>query len=121
MDWVSAAANLIGAPSSHHQTEEAGPTGDYTENDNKAAATPSEAHPEMDTRRLVPKRGRADQPQAGTSGESSERTDKAIKIKVRRQDREQEDLIWRIHQETTEEEADEEPAKTLELRPKKRD
>ena len=46
-------ANLIGAPRPHHQTEEAGPTGDYTENDNKAAATPSEAHPEMDTRRLV--------------------------------------------------------------------
>ena len=46
---------------------------------------------------------------------------KLIKIKLCRQDREQEDLVRRIHQETTEEEAEEEPTKTLEHRPKKRD
>ena len=55
MNWVSPVANLIGAPSTRHQTKEEGPTGDYTENDNKVATTPSEAHPGMDARRTHPK------------------------------------------------------------------
>ena len=46
---------------------------------------------------------------------------KTINIKLRRQDWEQEDLIRRIHQETTEEEAEEEPNETLQRRPRKRD
>ena len=40
---------------------------------------------------------------------------------LRRKDQEQEDLIWRIHQETMEEEAKEEPAETLERCPKNPD
>ena len=77
MDCVSTMANLVGAPSTRHQTEEAEPTGDYVEKYDKAATTPSEAHPGIDARRLVPKGGSADQPGVGTSGESSGRTDKA--------------------------------------------
>ena len=119
MDGVIAVVNLIGAPSTRHQTEEAGPTRDYTEKGNEAATAPSKAHPGMDYRRLVTKRGSANRPKTRACGESSEA--KTIKIKLCRQDREQEDLIRRIHQETTEEEAEEEPAETLECRPKKRD
>ena len=50
-----------------------------------------------------------------------EKPAKAIKIMLRRHDKEPDDLVWRVHHETTEEEAEEEPAKTLQRRPRKRD
>ena len=74
MDWVSAAANLIGAPSSHHQTEEAGPTGDDTKESDKEAATPRKAHPRMDSRRLVRMRGSTDQSETRTGGNNTRET-----------------------------------------------
>ena len=46
---------------------------------------------------------------------------KPIKIKLRRQDQEPEDFIRKIRQETTHEEAEEEPTETLVRRSKKRD
>ena len=76
MDGVIIVANLIGAPSTLHETEEAAPTRDYNEKGNEAATTPINAHPGIDARRLVPKGGSADQPGVGTSGESSGRSDK---------------------------------------------
>ena len=76
MDGVSEVANLIGAPSTRHQTEEARSTGENTKKDDKAATNPSEAHPRMDARRLVPKRGSADQSEAETMGECSGMADK---------------------------------------------
>ena len=74
MDWVSAAANLIGAPSSHHQTEEAGPTGDDTKESDKEAATPRKAHPGMESKGLVTTRGSPNQPEPGTGGKRTGET-----------------------------------------------
>ena len=42
-----------------------------------------------------------------------EKSAKTIKIKLRRQDKDTNDLVRRVHQETTEEEAEEEPTETL--------
>ena len=50
-----------------------------------------------------------------------ENSAKVFTIKLRRQEKEADDLVRRVHQETTEEEGEEEPTETLQHRPRKRD
>ena len=50
-----------------------------------------------------------------------EKQAKAFRIKLRRQEKEMDDLVWRVHQENMREEAKEEPAETLQHRPRKHD
>ena len=50
-----------------------------------------------------------------------EKPAKPIKIKLRRHDRDTDDLVQRVNQETTEEEVEEEPTETLQRRPRMRD
>ena len=52
---------------------------------------------------------------------ASEKMAKPIKIKLRQQDKDTTDLVQRVNPETIEEEAEEEPAETLQRRPRKRD
>ena len=50
-----------------------------------------------------------------------EKMAKTIKIKLCRQDKDTNDLVRRMNPETTKEEVEEEPAETLQRRPRKRD
>ena len=50
-----------------------------------------------------------------------EKSAKVFRINLHRQEKEADDLVWRAHQENTEEEADKEPTETLQRRPRKRD
>ena len=53
LDGGSTVANLIGSLCPHHQTEEAGSTGDDTKESNEEAGTPGKEHPGMDPRGLL--------------------------------------------------------------------
>ena len=88
MDGVSTVANRFGSSSTHHQTKQVRPTRDHAEKDVKIAATPS-TKIGMEARELISKRRSVDHPDIVLT--------KPIRIKLRQQDQEREDLLQRVH------------------------